>query len=554
MRIVMVLVLAALVASPAGAQSTMQYRGVIVGISAYMATESKPAMWKEGAAYSAGIFKDILISTDSGPGWPLGNIVFKQNSQATKTLIRTSVQNLPDGAGCLNLYYHAGHGEANGVETHDRERYSPSELQTDIGTNFERFIAIIDACGSGGFPASMNKGVVMSACRSDESEYTMRTLQSGADSVSIFTYYLKQGFTANPGARSEHNAVSGRSLHNYAAPLATAFAYYYQVSVHPQLANNYLVDLFFTTVQHQIDFVNDLPEYGQGGPIKVYESQVTSPTYGVVAEANTITAEAVTQSHNYLDFSFKCWTNNLNGDTLWNQYITLMPDTPATYTAHYSMKPQAPTYLTIVGEPGDQVQLTWTDNPNQYVTRYLIYRSPDKHEDYVLVDSVNSGVQTWTDPYYQITAGYTHLLLGYAVVAKYIHGSVIGCSDYAWASTYGKLGAEPRIETSGGMTAVLTPTEYAVGNYPNPFNPWTIIRYELVEPGDVLLEIYDVMGRRVAVLVDATRSAGSHSIAWHATDDAGGKVASGMYLYRFTARPLSGGKPFAKSGKLLYTK
>jgi hypothetical protein len=372
--------------------------------------------------------------------------------------------------------------------------------------------------------------------------------------VSIFTYYLKQGFTANPGARSEHNAVSARSLYYYAAPLTTAFASYYQVSVHPQLANNYPVDLFFTTVQHQIDFVNDLPEYGQGGTIKVYESQATSPTYGVVAEANTITAEAVTQSHDYLNYSFKCWTNNLDGDTLWNQYITLMPDTPATYTAHYTMKPQAPTYLTLGGDPGDQIQLTWTDNPNQYVTRYLIYRSPDKNQAYVLVDSVNSGVCTWTDPYYQITAGYTDLLVGYAVVAKYIHGSVISCSDYAWAATYGKQGLEPKIETAGAMAASLTLTEYSVGNYPNPFNPWTIIRYELVEPGDVLLEIFDVMGRRVAVLVDATRSAGPHSIAWHATDDAGGKVSSGMYLYRFTAKPMSGGKVIVKSGKLMYTK
>jgi flagellar hook assembly protein FlgD len=62
------------------------------------------------------------------------------------------------------------------------------------------------------------------------------------------------------------------------------------------------------------------------------------------------------------------------------------------------------------------------------------------------------------------------------------------------------------------------------------------------------------MGRRVAVLVDATRSAGPHSIAWHATDDAGGKVSSGMYLYRFTAKPMSGGKVIVKSGKLMYTK
>jgi hypothetical protein len=67
-------------------------------------------------------------------------------------------------------------------------------------------------------------------------------------------------------------------------------------------------------------------------------------------------------------------------------------------------------------------------------------------------------------------------------------------------------------------------------NYPNPFNPTTNIRYTLPEAGPVRLEVFDITGRRVAVLSDQVMSAGSHTI----TFDAAG-LAGGVYLYRFSS-------------------
>ncbi len=67
-----------------------------------------------------------------------------------------------------------------------------------------------------------------------------------------------------------------------------------------------------------------------------------------------------------------------------------------------------------------------------------------------------------------------------------------------------------------------------LSNYPNPFNPSTIIRYELAEPANVNLTVYDVIGRKVAVLVNNRQTAaGRHEIRF----DANG-LASGLYLYR----------------------
>ena len=67
-------------------------------------------------------------------------------------------------------------------------------------------------------------------------------------------------------------------------------------------------------------------------------------------------------------------------------------------------------------------------------------------------------------------------------------------------------------------------------NYPNPFNPTTTISYALPAAGDVRLEVFDGLGRRVAVLANGVRQAGRHDV----TFDAEG-LPSGLYVYRLTA-------------------
>ncbi|WP_340103716.1 T9SS type A sorting domain-containing protein [Rhodohalobacter sp. 8-1] len=53
-------------------------------------------------------------------------------------------------------------------------------------------------------------------------------------------------------------------------------------------------------------------------------------------------------------------------------------------------------------------------------------------------------------------------------------------------------------------------------NYPNPFNPSTTINFALPEQSDVTIRIYDVMGRRIATLMDENRLAGYHNVVWDA--------------------------------------
>ena len=73
------------------------------------------------------------------------------------------------------------------------------------------------------------------------------------------------------------------------------------------------------------------------------------------------------------------------------------------------------------------------------------------------------------------------------------------------------------------------------GNYPNPFNPQTSIKFDLPVRSHVTLQIFDVAGRLVRTLVDETREAASHVVVWDGTDDAGRPVSSGAYYTRVTS-------------------
>lgn len=81
-------------------------------------------------------------------------------------------------------------------------------------------------------------------------------------------------------------------------------------------------------------------------------------------------------------------------------------------------------------------------------------------------------------------------------------------------------------------SAVL-PSAYSLGEaFPNPFNPVTHIEIALPESGLTTLKIFNIMGQQVATLMNQQLEAGRHTVSWDATNEAGIKVASGMYVYQ----------------------
>ena len=81
------------------------------------------------------------------------------------------------------------------------------------------------------------------------------------------------------------------------------------------------------------------------------------------------------------------------------------------------------------------------------------------------------------------------------------------------------------------------PAEFALQqNYPNPFNPLTDIRFSLPEPARVRLDVYDILGRNVATLIDESLEAGEHIVQWDGRNVGGRDVASGIYFYRIVTK------------------
>ena len=77
------------------------------------------------------------------------------------------------------------------------------------------------------------------------------------------------------------------------------------------------------------------------------------------------------------------------------------------------------------------------------------------------------------------------------------------------------------------------PDEFALNqNYPNPFNPSTQISFDVPQGGEhIMLNIYNILGQNVSILVNGVMNPGTYTMEWNATDEAGNPVASGIYFY-----------------------
>lgn len=124
---------------------------------------------------------------------------------------------------------------------------------------------------------------------------------------------------------------------------------------------------------------------------------------------------------------------------------------------------------------------------------------------------------------------------------SYLHGAD-GLDPFLFVST-GNVGTRwdcsvvvdpepaPQLKDAQGL-----PSRFALtGNLPNPFNPQTLIRYEVPHTAHLTVEVLDVQGRRIATLVDGVQGPGRHEVPWNGCDRSGRRAASGVYFAVLTA-------------------
>jgi hypothetical protein len=88
-----------------------------------------------------------------------------------------------------------------------------------------------------------------------------------------------------------------------------------------------------------------------------------------------------------------------------------------------------------------------------------------------------------------------------------------------------------------------------LGNFPNPFNPETEIKFRIMVRGEVRMEIFNIQGRKIRAIKKNVPAPGNYGFYWNGTDLTGRKIASGIYFYRIISP--DGG---SKYGKMVFVK
>jgi len=206
-------------------------------------------------------------------------------------------------------------------------------------------------------------------------------------------------------------------------------------------------------------------------------------------------------------YIFKAIGENISGQTGSSIEVSAMPMPPP---------------INFRGEPGYECIHLWWEGVD-LASGYRLYYSSDSQN--VWAEVIDLGDTTATT-----LTGLENGVLYYTRVVAYDQfGNDTDPSNPYNATPHGYL-------TVQTMESHL-PESFALGtNFPNPFNPSTVIPYKLPEAcGHVRIDIYDARGRRVRTLVNAAGTPGCYSVSWDGRDDRGRIAPTGVYFCHFEA-------------------
>ena len=172
--------------------------------------------------------------------------------------------------------------------------------------------------------------------------------------------------------------------------------------------------------------------------------------------------------------------------------------------------------------PEDKIKLDWEPIESDILSHYQIYRDTTSfpaESDFLYAGEVDTTSFLDTDP---------------GGDGSYVYR--ITWVDINGNESSPSLLIQPTEIVTSAESEFESPNNYSLlPNYPNPFNPTTLIRYELPGLAQVRLEIYNLLGQRVRTLVNVEQSPGIKTLEWDATNDFGRKVTTGVYFMRLQA-------------------
>ncbi|MDZ7722031.1 MAG: T9SS type A sorting domain-containing protein [candidate division KSB1 bacterium] len=176
----------------------------------------------------------------------------------------------------------------------------------------------------------------------------------------------------------------------------------------------------------------------------------------------------------------------------------------------------------------EQVTIKWTTQSEQNALGFNVLRSESQSDGYVKINSelINAAGTSTTQNTYEYRDSQLQTVESYWYMLEQVDTD-------GQTELFGPI--EVMISTDV-VDAQHAPEDYRLySNFPNPFNPVTLIRYDLPLSGYTELTIFDMTGRKIKSLVSAHQSAGQHVVRWDATDQMNEPVSSGVYIYRLQA-------------------
>ncbi len=185
-----------------------------------------------------------------------------------------------------------------------------------------------------------------------------------------------------------------------------------------------------------------------------------------------------------------------------------------------ALKPATPQNLQLSANTGNGiVRLTWDANGEPNIAGYEVSRRVNSGNWTVIVPNTTNIFYVDNDYLYST---YTDNHLDYKIRAKNSLGYYSIFGDVA--SCRGEFFAKKAIASAEVRVYLLGQ------NFPNPFNPTTTITYTLPQASNVMLKVYDALGREVATVVNEYKNAGYYQANFDA-----GKLSGGMYFYKLQA-------------------
>ncbi|MBN4080987.1 T9SS type A sorting domain-containing protein [Caldithrix abyssi] len=219
--------------------------------------------------------------------------------------------------------------------------------------------------------------------------------------------------------------------------------------------------------------------------------------------------------------------------------------------------PQEPTNLVIANSTqiGSFVNLTWNANSESDLNHYNVWRKCIYWVypidcDLRVIGSTSTN--NFTDDEIQISVndGTTDNFVYYvSAVDNSGNESNLSGSVSTWGESFFKMQEE------NGDIYNSIPGDFALeSNYPNPFNPSTMIKYRLPVTSSVSLVVFDLRGNEVTCWASANEQAGYKQISWNGTDVNGKRVPAGIYIYKLTAKSHESGQMFTENRKMIFLK